>query len=68
MTATDDELTESETKAKYGDSAYMDKTRKAAMAKQTIFYGIIERRVRGQDELIPILIKTRASRYSRELN
>ena len=46
-----DELTEDETKAKYGDSAYMNKQRKAAMETQGVFCGIIERRVRGQGEL-----------------
>lgn len=46
-----DELTEGEQKAKYGDSAYMDKQRKATMMQHDIFCGIIERRVRGQGEL-----------------
>lgn len=46
-----DELTEGETKAKYGDSAYMDKQRKAKLQEQGVFCGIIERRVRGQGEL-----------------
>ncbi len=48
-----DELTEGETKAKYGDSAYMDKQRKTKLQEQGIFCGIIERRVRGQEELKP---------------
>ena len=46
-----DELTEDETKAKYGDSAYKDRQRKRRMEDAGIFCGIIERRVRGQDEL-----------------
>ena len=48
-----DELTEGETKAKYGDSAFMDKRRKQEMEDKGIFCGIIERRVRGQGELTP---------------
>jgi IS5 family transposase len=50
-----DELTEDEPRggAKYGDSAYMDKKRKADLEAKDIFCGIIERRVRGQDELTP---------------
>jgi IS5 family transposase len=46
-----DELTEDEKKAKYGDSAHMDKKRKAQLEASDIFCGIIERRVRGQSEL-----------------
>lgn len=46
-----DELTEDEVKAKYGDSAYMDKRRKKELEEANIFCGIIERRVRGQGEL-----------------
>lgn len=48
-----DELTEGETKAKYGDSAFMDQKRKKNLEEQGIFCGIIERRVRGQGELTP---------------
>lgn len=31
----------------FADSAYMDQERKAALEKRGIFYGIIQRRVRG---------------------
>lgn len=48
-----DQLIEGETQAVFGDSAYMDKTRKARLEEQGIFCGIIERRVRGQAELRP---------------
>lgn len=35
----------------FADSAYMDKERKAGLEKRKVFYGIIQRRVRGQKEL-----------------
>jgi IS5 family transposase len=46
-----DELIEGETKAVYGDSAYMDKEREERFNSRGIFYGIVRRRVRGQKEL-----------------
>ncbi len=46
-----DQLVEGESKAVYADSAYMDKARKARLESEGVFCGIIERRVRGQDEL-----------------
>lgn len=46
-----DQLIEGETQAVFADSAYMDKDRKASLEARGIFCGIIERRVRGQDEL-----------------
>lgn len=50
-----DQLIEDQTRggAAYADSAYMDKKRKKRLEKQGIHCGIIERRVRGQDELRP---------------
>jgi len=50
-----DQLTESEPPggAVYADSAYMSKARKKRLEDDGIFCGIIERRVRGQDELRP---------------
>ena len=39
--------------AVYADSAYMNKARKKRLEDDDIFCGIIERRVRGQDELRP---------------
>lgn len=48
-----DQLIESESRggAVYADSAYMDKQRKARLESDGVFCGIIERRVRGQNEL-----------------
>lgn len=46
-----DQLIEHETQAVYGDSAYMDCDRKQRLEKRGMFCGIIERRVRGQEEL-----------------
>jgi IS5 family transposase len=46
-----DQLVEGESKSVYADSAYMDKARKARLEDEGVFCGIIERRVRGQDEL-----------------
>lgn len=46
-----DQLIENETKSVYADSAYMAKDHKQRLEKDGIFCGIIERRVRGQDEL-----------------
>ena len=46
-----DQLIEDETKAVYADSAYMDQARKKRLEDAGVFCGIIERRVRGQDDL-----------------
>lgn len=46
-----DQLAASESKAVYADSAYMDKARKARLESEGVFCGIIERRVRGQEQL-----------------
>ena len=46
-----DQLTENETKSVYADSAYMDKDRKERLENDGVFCGIIQRRVRGQDQL-----------------
>lgn len=46
-----DQLIQGEQVAVFADSAYMDKGRKARLAKAGVFCGIIERRVRGQAEL-----------------
>jgi len=46
-----DQLTEHESQAVYADSAYMAKDRQRRLQAQGVFCGIIERRVRGQDEL-----------------
>ena len=46
-----DPLTEAETKAVYGDSAYMDRRRQERLETKGVFCGIIQRRVRGQTEL-----------------
>ena len=46
-----DQLIEKETTAVYADSAYMNKDRKQRLENDAVFCGIIERRVRGQDEL-----------------
>lgn len=46
-----DQLIEAEDQAVFADSAYMDKDRKARLEGDGVFCGIIERRVRGQDEL-----------------
>lgn len=46
-----DELIAKETKAVFADSAYMDRDRKKRLQKRGVYCGIIERRVRGQDEL-----------------
>lgn len=37
--------------AVFADSAYMDKGRRAALEKRGVFYGVIQRRVRGQEDL-----------------
>ena len=52
-----DQLIEGESKEVYADSAYMDKDRKARLEAKGVFCGIIERRVRGQDELTPEQVK-----------
>ena len=46
-----DDLIEQEKTAVYADSAYMDKERKRMLKERGVFCGIVERRVRGQDEL-----------------
>ena len=46
-----DDLIEQEKTAVYADSAYMDKERKRTLKERGVFCGIVERRVRGQDEL-----------------
>lgn len=46
-----DDLMEPEKTAVYADSAYRDTARKRALEKRGVFCGIVERRVRGQDEL-----------------
>lgn len=46
-----DHLIEGEKEAVYADSAYMDKARKARLEGDGVFCGIVERRVRGQNEL-----------------
>ena len=46
-----DQLIEGEQHSVYADSAYMDKARKARLEDEGVFCGIVERRVRGQDEL-----------------
>jgi len=46
-----DELIAKEKKAVFADSAYMDRDRKKRLQKRGVYCGIIERRVRGQDEL-----------------
>ena len=46
-----DQLIEDESQAVYADSAYRDKQRKARLEAKGVFCGVIERRVRGQDEL-----------------
>lgn len=46
-----DQLTAGESKAVYADSAYMNWDRKARFKAEGVFCGIIERRVRGQDQL-----------------
>ncbi|MFP4333796.1 MAG: IS5 family transposase, partial [Campylobacterales bacterium] len=48
-----EELTKDETKAVFADSGYMNKERKKNFRKKGIFYGITERRVRGQSKLRP---------------
>lgn len=54
-----DQLIENEPSggAVYADSAYMDKDRKARLEGDGVFCGIVERRVRGQDELTAEQIK-----------
>lgn len=52
-----DQLIEGEAKAVYADSAYMDKDRKARLEGDDVFCGIVERRVRGQDELTAEQVK-----------
>lgn len=46
-----DDLTANEKEAVYADSAYMDKQRSAKLAERGVRDGIVQRRVRGQDEL-----------------
>lgn len=46
-----DQLIEGESKAVYGDSAYMDGKRRERLEKDGIFWGICYRRVRGQEKL-----------------
>lgn len=46
-----DQLIEDESTAAYADSAYMDQQRKQRLEQKNVHCGIIERRVRGQDEL-----------------
>jgi len=46
-----DDLIADERDSVFADSAYMDKKRKASFQEQGIFYGIIQRKVRGQKEL-----------------
>jgi IS5 family transposase len=46
-----DQLIEGEQNAVFADAAYMEKKRKARLENDGVFCGIIERRVRGQDEL-----------------
>lgn len=46
-----DQLIEDETQKVFADSAYMNKNRRKRLEKDNIFCGIIERRVRGQNEL-----------------
>ena len=46
-----DQLVEGESNAVYADSAYMDKDRKSRLEDRGVFCGIIERRVRGQEQL-----------------
>jgi IS5 family transposase len=48
-----DDLIKDETDSVFGDSAYMDKSRKTVLEKKGIFCGIVQRRVRGQEELTP---------------
>ena len=48
-----EQLIEGENRAVYADSAYMDGDRKARLEGAGVFCGIVERRVRGQDELTP---------------
>ena len=52
-----DPLIEGESKAVYADSAYMDKDRKARLEGDGVFCGVIERRVRGQEELTDEQVK-----------
>ena len=46
-----DQLIEGETQAVYADSAYMDKQRSEELAERGVDDRIVQRRVRGQDEL-----------------
>ncbi len=46
-----DQLIEGETQAVYADSAYMDKQRSEELAERGVRDRIVQRRVRGQDEL-----------------
>lgn len=46
-----DDLTANETTAVYADSAYMSQQRSEQLAKRGVQDGIVQRRVRGQDEL-----------------
>ena len=52
-----DQLIEGEQQAVFADSAYMDKDRKTRLEDNDVFCGIIDRRVRGQDELTPEQVK-----------
>jgi len=49
-----DQLIEGEQRAVFADSAYMDKDRKQRLEAEGVFCGIIERRVRGQEELTAV--------------
>jgi len=46
-----DQLIAHEQQEVFADSAYMNKARKQRLEDEGIFWGIIERRVRGQSEL-----------------
>jgi len=46
-----DQLTKDETKAVYADSAYMSKSRSEDLKQRGVHDGIVQRRVRGQQEL-----------------
>ena len=46
-----DQLIKNEKKAVYADSAYMNQKRKKRLEDEGVHCGIVERRVRGQDEL-----------------
>jgi IS5 family transposase len=48
-----DDFIENEKHSVWADSAYMDKDRKRKLEERGVFCGIIQRRVRGQKELMP---------------